>query len=212
MDMVTTLEKLQSRTPGVYKRMLIEFGKEKADDEPISVLEIFDSLGFEAALGALNAVDGGGSAPLIIIKRLGVEYMGRLRAYLPEKYWHLHDVMVRYHASMVPKKELESARLQAQSLMKEDGHNDQLTALTLLLNEQVTNALHPMPEGRVTYRVSCIVLAAIPEQSREEEKKAQERLFLTMLTGCPERLSARQKRSISIKDWSRPSPSPVWNW
>lgn len=211
MDMVTTLEKLQSRTPGVYKRMLIELGKEKADDEPISVLEIFDSLGFEAALGALNAVDGGRLCAFDI-KRLGEEYMGRLRAYLPEKYWHLHDVMVRYHASMVPKKELESARLQAQSLMKEDGHNDQLTALTLLLNEQVTNALNPMPEGRVTYRVSCIVLAAIPEQSREEEKKAQERLFLSMLTGCPERLSARQKRSISIKDWSRPSPSPVWNW
>ena len=57
---MTTLNKIRSHSPcdGGWKKLLKHLGKTKADDDPISIIAILESNGFDDALWCLRAVDG----------------------------------------------------------------------------------------------------------------------------------------------------------
>ena len=58
--MQTTLNKIRAHSPceNGWKKLLINLGKTKADDEPLALTTILESNGLEDALWCLRAVDG----------------------------------------------------------------------------------------------------------------------------------------------------------
>ena len=58
--MNTTLNKIREHSPCTdgWEKLLRTLGKTKADDEPLSLITILDSNGFDDALWCLRAVDG----------------------------------------------------------------------------------------------------------------------------------------------------------
>lgn len=58
--MKTTLNKIREHSPSArtLKKLLRLLGKTKADDEPISIIQILDSNGLDDALFCLQAVEG----------------------------------------------------------------------------------------------------------------------------------------------------------
>ena len=58
--MKTTLNKIRAHTPCKpgWEKLLGSLGKTKADDEPISIIEILGSNGFDDAIWCLRAVEG----------------------------------------------------------------------------------------------------------------------------------------------------------
>ena len=58
--MKTTLNKIRAQQPCEcgWKKLLAHLGKTKADDEPLSIVEVLNSNGLDDAIWCLRAVDG----------------------------------------------------------------------------------------------------------------------------------------------------------
>jgi len=60
MSMKTTLNKIRAHSPcsNGWRKLLAHLGKTQADDEPLSIVTVLDSNGFDDALWCLRAVEG----------------------------------------------------------------------------------------------------------------------------------------------------------
>jgi hypothetical protein len=211
--------------------------EKKPEDEPIPIIEIFEQQGFASALAALGAVEGHDQK----ILRLAADFANRLRPWLPEKImgvpsipvggfltidnWYYFYSFVDHYADGRTTQEQRDAVFDTLCKLTAAGGGhpelDYGMPIKWILSEPTT------PD--IAYRVSSVILNFFLPADRpgvykieedffkakkliSEEKKAQERLLVKMLTGTTEWVSKREKRSTSIREWSKSSPDPAWNW
>ena len=112
--MQTTLNAIRKYRPceSGWKKLLAYLGKTKADDKPISILEILESNGIDDALWCLRAVDGHDKE----IRLYAVWCARQVQHLMPDKRsLAALDVSEAFANGKVTKKELAAARAAART-------------------------------------------------------------------------------------------------
>lgn len=106
--MYTTLNKIREHSPCTdgWETLLKYLGKTKPDDEPLPLLTILDSNGFDHALWCFRAVDGFEKEKLL----LGIGYAREVKHLMPANSKKALEVFDRYANGLATKEEFEAAR------------------------------------------------------------------------------------------------------
>ena len=109
---MTTLNKIREHSPCAegWKKLLEHLGKTKADDDPLSIIEILDSNGFDDALWCLRTVDDRDRE----IRLLAVEFARAVKHMMHDpRSIEALDVAERYANGLATASELAAARAAA---------------------------------------------------------------------------------------------------
>lgn len=106
--MYTTLNRIRQRNPCTdgWEKLLKYLGKTGPDDEPLSLLTILESNGFDDTLWCLRAVDKFEKERQL----LAISYAKEVKHLMPAKSKKALDVFERYANGLATKKEFEAAR------------------------------------------------------------------------------------------------------
>ena len=106
--MYTTLNAIREHQPCKYgwETLLEYLGKTSADDEPLSLLTVLDSNGFEETLWCFRAVEGFEKERLL----LAITYAKEVEHLMPAESKKCLDVFDRYASGLATKMEFEAAR------------------------------------------------------------------------------------------------------
>ena len=106
--MYTTLNRIREHRPctGGWETLLKHLGKTQPDDEPLSLLTILDSNGFDDTLWCFCAVDGFEKERLL----LGIGFARDVEHLMPAESKKSLDVFDRYANGLATQDEFETAR------------------------------------------------------------------------------------------------------
>ena len=106
--MYTTLNKIRERSPCTdgWETLLKHLGKTKPDDEPLSLLTILDSNGFDYALWCFRAVEGFKKEKQL----LAITYAREVEHLMSDESKKSLDVFERYANGLATQEEFDAAR------------------------------------------------------------------------------------------------------
>lgn len=106
--MYTTLNRIREHSPckSGWVNLLIHLGKTKPDDEPLPLLTVLDSNGFDHTLWCFRAVDGFEKEKLL----LGITFAREVEHLMPAESKKALNVLERYANGSATEKEFEVAR------------------------------------------------------------------------------------------------------
>ena len=112
--MYTTLNRIRKHGPCTdgWKKLLNRLGKTKPDDEPLSLLTILDSNGFDHTLWCFRAVEGFEKEKLL----LALTYAREVEHLMPDESKKALDVFERYANGLATDEEFKIARKAADAV------------------------------------------------------------------------------------------------
>ena len=111
--MYTTLNAIREHRPckDGWEKLLKYLGKTSPDDEPLSLLTILESNGFDHALWCFCALDGFEKEKLL----LGIGFAREVERWMPDESKKSLDVFERYANGLVTQKEFDAAAVAARA-------------------------------------------------------------------------------------------------
>lgn len=124
--MYTTLNRIRQRNPckDGWEKLLKYLGKTGPDDEPLSLLKILDSNGFDDTLWCFRAVDGFEKEKQL----LAITYARDVEHLMPAESKKALDVFDRYVNGLATKEEFNAARRAAVDAVRSAWHDSSYAA------------------------------------------------------------------------------------